>query len=393
MNSINSSSSKALYVLFGVFLTWFFMYSMIYWNDIVISKGEVVYNRWLFLSNFFLLLVSVISLAFVPAKKSKIQLLFVLWILDLLLIKFRNGLVIADVPKMITWPILFMTVYRFVSDKNKRVVTLGILFMAFAVIGSVFFLSNMISEGFTRQSNLVYFPVLAIPIIMLSKNSKYGTSLLVIATVFALVSMKRSMMLAMALTWVLLLFFSFFKKGRKAKGFAISLIIGLVVYYGFNYVDQASHGFYSERFNMEDASNGREDIYDVTWFMIVTSNPSDLWLGHGYGATPKDSIMDRAAHNEFLETLYDYGIIGATLLVLFWLYVIIKWISLVRKDSPFVMSYTMSLSILLSMSMVSVLIMYNSYYNYLIIYFAAVEALEPSIIHKHKLKQLRQSLF
>lgn len=53
----------------------------------------------------------------------------------------------------------------------------------------------------------------------------------------------------------------------------------------------------------------------------------------------------------------------------------------------------MSLSILLSMSMVSVLIMYNSYYNYLIIYFAAVEALEPSIIHKHKLKQLRQSLF
>lgn len=383
MNSSINNVKTIFFYIFVFVLILFLIRTIFYWVNAMETRHY--YNDYLlFLSNISLIGVCLASFLFLKHRKSFINIILFLLVLDLLLIILRNEIVTTDIPKMITWPILFLIVSGFTSENKKYVAYLRTVFLICVIIGTVYFLSHIMSNDFSRQTNVVYFPVLAIPVLMLNKNRTYAFSMLTIATVFAIIGMKRSMLLSMALVWLLLLSFYVIKQKKFLNGILISMFISLIAYNGINYIDSVSGGYYTERFNMDDQSNGREDIYDITWLMIIQSSPDDLWLGHGYNATARDSILDRAAHNDFLETLYDYGIVGVTFLVLFWFYIIAKWIWLYRHDSPNIISYTMSLCILLVMSMVSVLILYNSYYNFLIIYFAIVEALEPGFKKVYK---------
>lgn len=387
---MNSTNKDVIIRLFAIALIIFFIRSMTYWFNAIDTK-EYHYDAFLFYSNVFLLFVCAISVTQIPIKKNWLLGLCILWVIDLIVIICRTPTTIADIPKAVTWPILYITTYAILSYKKKYSYLLRWVFVVCTIIGLFGFFSNRIENVFSGQSNLVYFPLLPLPFIMLKMKRKSEIVLLFVGTVIAVMGMKRSMLLAFLLTWMLLLLYYFFKQKKVFGGVLVSLLVVAIVYYGFNYVNQVSHGAYTERFNMEDVSNGREDIYDVTWLMIYQSELSDLWLGHGYNTTARDSIMDRAAHNDFLETLYDYGIVGSILLVLFWIYILVKWVSLFMRSSDYIISYSFALCIIAVMSMVSVLIMYNSYFNYLIIYMAAIEVMDPGLgIKKARYRMVRR---
>ena len=90
----------------------------------------------------------------------------------------------------------------------------------------------------------------------------------------------------------------------------------------------------------------------------------------------RDSPLELSAHNDFLEVLYDYGLIIFILYLALWYYVIKRLVYHIRINSIYSLPYFCSFAIFLLLSMVSHLILYASYFNYLVMFWGCMEGLK-----------------
>jgi O-antigen ligase len=119
--------------------------------------------------------------------------------------------------------------------------------------------------------------------------------------------------------------------------------------------------------------------------MIEQSTKAQLILGHGHNAVRRDSPLEISAHNEYLEIIYDYGIIALTIYLGLWIYVIKQFLFHYRNNTIFFIPYALSICIFVVMSMVSQLVLYVSYFLYLVMFWGIVQAAkERWKLKKHK---------
>ena len=106
----------------------------------------------------------------------------------------------------------------------------------------------------------------------------------------------------------------------------------------------------------EDKGSGRGDLFLMVWELILKSDTLELIFGHGYNSVVE--VLEYSAHNDFLEVMYDQGIIGLGL------YVCI-YISLIRtikkiKEKTLRDSFRMSIFLFFIVSLTSHLILFTS---------------------------------
>jgi O-antigen ligase len=185
------------------------------------------------------------------------------------------------------------------------------------------------------------------------------------------------MILAIALFWSIYIVKDFSSKQKKSLAIAISVALLGIAYVTVEAVDRITAGNLSARtidYEKEDITNGRETIYRVTWKMIKASTESQLVFGHGHNAVRRDSPLEISAHNEFLEIFYDYGIIALMLYLGLWFYVVKQFLFHFRNDTDYFLPYALSICIFAVMAMVSQLVVYVSYFLYLVMFWAVVQA-------------------
>lgn len=301
------------------------------------------------------------------------------WEVIMVVVLLFNKAPIGHYVKCLAWPLFFELAYLFVRFDIRMLKSFRNVFYIFVFIGMMVFFQAMGLKSFESQSNMIYFMLLPIPVLMLSENTKWQYSFLLVASFFALLSMKRSMMLSFALCWSIIVFKYLFGTGRKRLAIVLSVFIIALAYGFFNVVDKYTGGGLSSRtvdYQKDDISNGREAIYLVTIEMIVKSSPSHILLGHGHDSVRKNSILNISAHNEFLEITYDYGIIILLVYLGLWVYVVRQWLYHYRNDTPYLIAYTLSICIFAIMAMVSQLVLYVSYFLYLVMFWGMVHALK-----------------
>ena len=172
-------------------------------------------------------------------------------------------------------------------------------------------------------------------------------------------------------------------KGRKGLAVVVTAVMVIAMYGSFSVADDLTGGHLNERLSVEDArdgdiTNGREDIYLVTIEMIKQSSLVHIILGNGHNGVRRDSPLEISAHNEFLEIIYDYGVITLLIYLGLWVYVLREWYFHYRNNTIFFLPYTMSVSIFAVMAMVSQLVLYCSYFLYLVMFWGIVAALKDS---------------
>jgi O-antigen ligase len=91
-------------------------------------------------------------------------------------------------------------------------------------------------------------------------------------------------------------------------------------------------------------------------------------LGLGYNAVALSSSAFSSAHNDFLEIIYDYGFIGLILYILFIIKIVKYNIILYKDSSIYAEGFSVSIILFLVISMFSHLILYQTYFFYLLIY-------------------------
>lgn len=230
-------------------------------------------------------------------------------------------------------------------------------------------------------SNLVYFVLLTFPWLLLVK-AKYFRYILIVITAFAIfVSMKRTAILAFSLG---ILFYFFIENKLWEKNIKIvSILFTFLLISGISYmyvkIDSYTGGYITTRFqNIEDdRGSGRLDIYNNVIELQSNTHFENWVVGHGHNSLLVFN-KNKSAHNDFLEVLFDYGLIGLILYIMLHLLLIKKTISLIKLKSEFASGFLVSYIIFFVMSMISHLILYPSYFIYLAAYWGAIFAISEN---------------
>ena len=375
------------YYTYIPFLLIFFWRTALFWSGDNTDGGEEK-DYLLYIS---LVIVEILSLFLIINSKKKkctdswIHRLCLGWeIVVLVVLLFNNGS-IGHYPKVLAWPLFFEIAYLHVRWDLRMIKSLRKAYYLVLLMGVYVFFKSMITKEFSSQSNMIYFLILPVPIILLNCSSKWRFSILLLTSFFALLSMKRSMILAIFLFWAILGFKYLFSNGKKSLAIAMSVIFIGLAYGVVKVVDDITDGGLSSRtvdYEKEDITNGRENIYEITWLMIANSTPAQYVLGHGHNAVLRDSPLEISAHNEYLEIIYDYGLIALIVYLGLWIYVIKQFIFHYRNNTDYFVPYALSICIFAVMSLVSQLVLYVSYFLYLVMFWGIVQAAKERLLLK-----------
>lgn len=216
-----------------------------------------------------------------------------------------------------------------------------------------------------NQNNAAYTLLFFAPLLLCCDNRYVRYIVLALTGIALLFSLKRSGIVAYMLALASFLFIDIFVN-KSSKNRLMLLIIVVLGLYGLYNVSQFFLGERSEllinRFTLlEEGDSERTQIYNTTIQMIAKNDLVDYVTGHGYGGVAKDSPLKCSAHNDYLEFMYDYGIIGLTLLLLFVIHFIKYVISLIRRKSSYAAPAMFALVIILVNSCFSHVFYYEWY--------------------------------
>lgn len=264
-------------------------------------------------------------------------------------------------------PVLVLLGTRGHSEQNYDFIMkcVSVIFLGLAV----FFFSNYslhVFEEIETQNNGAYTLLYFLPFVLCMRKGYLRIGGMVIILVALLFSLKRGGLLAFALAVLVYWLFNTYSYSGKRFAFWRLLVSVLVVggfIYFYIYFDQMTGNLLSARFQsiQDDGGSGRLDTYPVVWSHIKESSFLNLIFGHGYDAVRMQCGVDRSAHNDFLEILYDFGIIIFSVYILFY----IKLFKVVRRLNKIRSFYAAPLSatfvLFLTNSMVSHIIYYPKY--------------------------------
>ena len=220
-----------------------------------------------------------------------------------------------------TYGLLFLPLSTFwffylinIKVRNNKLI---IAVMIVLTIGLIYIYYNTYSERLNYYkedtvSNASYFVMYMLPFLLCSKNKIFKYASIVIVSLVVFSSFKRTGTIAVIMAVLAYFYVEIGLLGNKKYKNIILLVAGisLITYYIINSNILSDNFLFTRLQNIsEDKGSGRIEIWQKTWKMIEESNIYQLIMGHGFNSVVKNSPLKLSAHNDFLEVLYDYGII------------------------------------------------------------------------------------
>jgi O-antigen ligase len=185
------------------------------------------------------------------------------------------------------------------------------------------------SEDMDITNNATSSFLMLLPMVFLFKNNIQKWAVLMICVFFLLLGAKRGNILAAIIPIGLFVSYTFLNNRHSV--FKSILIIAVIVGAGFiTYHWTVDNDYLMHRIEntIEGSSSGRDQIYTDAWHTWHNSYSYIVYLfGYGFDGTLHHLDGGVRAHNDWLEILVDYGLIG----VLIYLSVFVTFVSLILK--------------------------------------------------------------
>lgn len=323
------------------------------------------------------------------SKQCVLVIAWIIWVLLTCVNSLYDELWYISIITVLLWPLVFLFANLIYKKQAVSINSSVLLFTIISLICIYYFTMNLFNLTMQLQAmnsknlpslNLGFYPLCTIPWIFLIKRNTLKLLLLFIITIVLIFSMKRSIILILGLI-ALFYMFSFLKVkkiipliiGTGLFLFILVTIVNLINKDAFQYL-----GYRLEK-SVDDGGSGRTSIYDQV-LLTLEKQPVEYWImGNGHNTVidkvPSNIEEQVSAHNDFLEVLFDYGIIGLALYMLFHFFILKRLLYLRTKDKVFFVSYASSWIIFIVMSLISHLILYATYFIFLTFYWGMVEAL------------------
>ena len=370
-----------LFKVFFVVLLLFFWRTIVYWENFDKGGTEKDLILYIFMVASMLLGAILIGKNYKSIPFKPFHHVALAWFLLMITVALYNKTALSLSLKCCVWPIIYEVTYIFSKQSKDAEKFFRKYFLLLAIMGLFVMLGSLLNSGFVKATNLVYFFILPMPFLLKIKDKQKLYWLFIVMASMAVLSSKRSMILAMVLFFILWEMFNTIKRKKVFQSSFLLLVMAGIAVYSFQNFRILSEGRLVEKMNNEDVSNGRERIYDMTMLMIERSSIDHKILGNGHNAVRRDSPLDISAHNEWLEIMYDYGAIAIMLYLCLWIIMLSNWYKMYKTKSPYYVPYTLMICIWGVMSMVSQLILYVSYVLYLFMFLAYVEGCQERALH------------
>lgn len=257
-----------------------------------------------------------------------------------------------------SWPLTFVAYYLYIRDNFftplfRTVFVLGCLACALAMIIA------LRTKGMTNSyAGSVYQLISFIPMCLFLLKGRSRWIIFCIIALLTLFSLKRAGTITIALGFIAYYLCTFRNNNKKTGGILKGALVAILFFLiGGAVLPNLEVGQnILRRFDSlsEDGGSGRSDIWENVLRAFKQSPYINKIVGHGYHALPIEVRPDgnvMYAHNSYLETLYDLGLIGFVwliMIVLVLLLFLIKMIFLKNGLAP-IGAFAMCIIIMFSM--------------------------------------------
>ena len=400
-------SKKLFYIIITLFIIWGMMnmkYALATFAETSLGMSYYLVRilRILLISIAFLLLLS-------KGAKESTSKSIVIWAIYAVFITLftQHTDLLNDITTILWWPAIYLIFYN-IARTNSRYVDIIITYVypIIFIINTFYYLEiravNSIVEtlsgtvGF-RSSNEVFYIATLLPIAFFEKKKWLKYIYLTVGFILVLYSFKRSALLYTIVVYTIALYYDFFKNKKVSIVKKISsitiLLFGVICIY--NYIDEQTDGHITERIEAisEDGGSGRDEAYEMVLERYQEQDFPSQMLGKGFNGVIREykiavsSNRDFhyiSAHNDFLEMLADFGIVG----LLLYLVIIYQFYCCIKKGKRLGDNYFQAalsaFTVLILMGMVSHLFLYPTFFAYIIMTFGIINGLYENKITKLK---------
>lgn len=196
-----------------------------------------------------------------------------------------------------------------------------------------YFYDVQIRKGLIPVLNLAYNVVVVVPWLFGLTSGKKRAVVMILSLAAIILSLKRGALIVLPLMFIAGLMIEA-KRKKKVNSTLIKIILFLILFVIIAFaVNSQTDGFLFERFSADEleSGSGRTEIYRMALDNIFKRDLFDLVVGLGSGASAR--IIGTGCHNEWLEFLFSFGIVGL-LLYLILIIVLIKNVIHIRYKLP-----------------------------------------------------------
>lgn len=316
---------------------------------------------------------------------------FVFWFFWSLIICVIYFNTIGQTTSSVLWISGFLCGYYLIkSSDDLAIISLcGVLVCLLAIywgistlnVGNYIAYINVKDGDYDVSENISVFILITMPLVMLFNNRVLKWFILILTMIVVLMTARRTATICFVFVLALNIIQEL-RTSNESKGLLKRRVLPILIVAGVAYVIQwLLTGNFADalertlsRFGeiRDDNGSGRSLLYADVWRSLSESNFLEIVFGHGYLGVNR-VIGHTAAHNDFLEYLYDFGLIGLVFLVSLHVYVIKQIIMLYRRRHWLSFSYAASYCIFFFYGMFGNIIIYPQYFLTIPVYWGVAE--------------------
>lgn len=253
------------------------------------------------------------------------------------------------------------------GQKNDKVLSIAFMALFLFIIWGYYQSYQVLALFSTARQSLrnsaSYEILLLLPILLCYKNRYIRIICISVVFIIMVTSFKRGCFVAFVVGLMSYFICYYRTKGKsiKIQYIIAGIILLAILTYSTEYLNNSLGGKFLERFeesNDFEDRGGRTSIFFHTVDMITDSDIIGFIFGHGFNSVVSDSSLGLSAHNDFLESFYDYGLIGFCLYCGIYIFLIKQIRYMTRQLSFYAAPLACSLGIVVVSSLVSHIIKY-----------------------------------
>lgn len=284
------------------------------------------------------------------------------------------AIILAPLIDLTYWGSAFILSYTIVrSQENIVKFLINSFYLSIPIIAYYYFIRAYDTNNFGSLHfsgiNEAYYLLMFLPIIFMMRANIFKFLGTVVVTIALFLSTKRTGIIALAVALIVYFLLNNSHNQKMRKNYFITVIIVIssvtAFIFLFNYFSDQTGGYLLNRFTTieEDQGSGRMDIWKNTISLQLDSNFEGWIMGHGLNAVSR-SFVGFSAHNDFLEVLYDYGIIGLILYVSLYIQLFSIAFKMHQNKYQYFPSFAISCVLFFILSLFSHLIIYPTFFIY-----------------------------
>lgn len=270
---------------------------------------------------------------------------------------------------MISYPLLLFLFSYNLTVADKEIVPTAATVSCF-ILSLVYLVDRNTNMGLKDLLSVdagSYTILYYVPFLMCLKNRMLRGTLLLLSLVTILLSFKRGGIVCVLTGLFVYVAFGVFLGNdwlRRFKKFFFAVLAFAVAMLVFFYINDSFDDILFSRFSQieERGGSGRTKIYAHVIEMIENTNLYNLLVGHGYNTVVRDNYQGFSAHNDFLECIYDYGMITFVAYIALYINLVRLSVKMLMRKSIYAGPLAASVVMFLLNSLVSHILLYEWFF-------------------------------